>query len=155
MIFNPTVQTYGHPMFYAVCRTEVIAVKYEALLDEAYENGLIVKEKPLQAHDGRIKGKRIAIRSSIETNAKKGCVLAEELGHYYMNSGDVINQDDVINRKQERLARQWAYKKLLPVENIQFALSDGYTQIWEMAEYLDVDEEFLKEALIYYGILDI
>lgn len=130
-------------------------MKYEALLDEAYENGLIVKEKPLQAHDGRIKGKRIALRSSIETNAKKGCVLAEELGHYYMNAGDVLNQDDVINRKQERLARQWAYEKLVPIENIHFAASDGYTQLWEMAEYLDVDEEFLKEALICYGILDI
>ena len=44
-------------------------MKYETLLDEAYEKGLVVKEKPLRAHDGRIKGNRIAIRSSIETSA--------------------------------------------------------------------------------------
>ena len=42
-------------------------MNYEALLDEAYEEGLIVKEKPLQYNNGRIKGNRIAIRKDIET----------------------------------------------------------------------------------------
>ena len=130
-------------------------MKYEALLDEAYEKGLVVREKPLQAHDGRIKGNRIAIRSSIETNAKKCCVLAEELGHYEVNVGDILNQDNINNRRQERAARRRAYEKLLPVENILFAARDGHTELWDMADYLDVDEAFLKDALRYYGILDI
>lgn len=130
-------------------------MKYEALLDEAYEKGLVVREKPLQAHDGRIKGNRIAIRSSIETNAKKCCVLAEELGHYEVNVGDILDQNDTNNRRQERAARRRAYEKLLPVENILFAAQDGHKEIWDMAEYLDVDEEFLRDALMYYGILDI
>lgn len=130
-------------------------MKYETLLNEAYEKGLMVKEKPLQAHDGRIKGNRIAIRSSIETSAKKCCVLAEELGHYEVNVGDILDQNDVNNRRQERAARRRAYEKLLPVENILFAAQDGHKEIWDMAEYLDVDEEFLRDALMYYGILDI
>ncbi len=129
-------------------------MKYETLLNEAYEKGLVVKEKPLQAHDGRIKGNRIAIRSSIETSAKKYCVLAEELGHYEVNVGDILDQNDVNNRRQERAARRRAYEKLLPVENILFAAQDGHKEIWDMAEYLDVDEEFLRDALMYYGILD-
>ena len=130
-------------------------MKYEALLDEAYEKGLVVREKPLQAHDGRIKGNRIAIRSSIETNAKKCCVLAEQLGHYEVNVGDILDQNDTNNRRQERAARRRAYEKLLPVENILFAAQDGHKEIWDMAEYLDVDEEFLRDALKYYGMLDI
>lgn len=130
-------------------------MKYEALLNEAYEKGLVVREKPLQAHDGRIKGNRIAIRSSIETSAKKCCVLAEELGHYEVNVGDILDQNDTNNRRQERAARRRAYEKLLPVENILFAAQDGHKEIWDMAEYLDVDEEFLRDALKYYGMLDI
>lgn len=130
-------------------------MKYETLLDEAYEKGLVVKEKPLLAHDGRIKGNKIAIRSSIETHAKKCCVLAEELGHYEVNVGDILDQDNINNRRQERAARRRAYEKLLPVENILFAARDGHTELWDMADYLDVDEEFLKEALMYYRILDI
>ena len=129
-------------------------MNYETLLDEAYEKGLVVREKPLQAHDGRIKGNRIAIRSSIETSAKKCCVLAEELGHYEVNAGDILNQNDINNRRQERAARRRAYEKILPVENILFAARDGHTELWDMAEYLGVDEEFLRDALRYYGILD-
>ena len=49
--------------------------RYEALLDEACEKGLIVKEKPLQSNTGRIKGKRIAIRKDL-TSTEKACVLA-------------------------------------------------------------------------------
>lgn len=128
---------------------------YETLLDEAYEKGLIVKEKPLQYNDGRIKGNRIAIRQTLDTTARKACVLAEELGHYHTTVGNILDQDDTNNRKQERTARKWAYEKIAPIENILFAAADGHTEIWAMAEYLDVDEEFLKAALVHYGILDI
>ena len=60
---------------------------YELLLDEASNNGLIVKEKPLKNADGRIKGCKIAIRKNLDTTAEKRCVLAEELGHYYTTYG--------------------------------------------------------------------
>ena len=56
---------------------------YEILLDEARNIGLVVKEKPLQSGDGRIKGNKIAIRHDIKTSRQKANVLAEELGHYY------------------------------------------------------------------------
>ena len=129
--------------------------RYEQLLDEAYQGGLLVKEKPLQSGDGRILNNRIAIRESLVGSAVKACVLAEELGHYYTTAGDIIDQADAANRKQENVARRWAYEKILPLENILFAAQDGHVDIWDMAEYLDVDEAFLKDALIYYGFLDI
>ena len=43
----------------------------------------------------------------------------------------------------------------MPLENILFAAQDGHTDIWDMAEYLEVDEEFLIGALKHYGLLDI
>ena len=128
---------------------------YEKLLNEAYENGITVKEKPLKSGDGRIYNNRIAIRESIETTATKSCVLAEELGHYYTTVGNILDQSDINNRKQENIARRWAFQKLLPFENIIFAVQDGHVDTWDIAEYLDVDEAFLKDALRHYGILDI
>ena len=41
---------------------------YEILLDEARNIGLVVKEKPLQSGDGRIKGNKIAIQHDIKTS---------------------------------------------------------------------------------------
>lgn len=129
-------------------------ITYETLLDEALDEGLVVKEKPLQGNDGRIKGDRIAIRYDL-TTVKKKCVLAEEMGHYETTVGDILSQDELSNIKQERLARIWAYEKLLPLDKIYEAASKGYTTTWAMADYLDVDEEFLKHCLVHYGILDI
>ena len=49
-------------------------MSYEDLLKEADAAGLIVKEKPLPLSDGRIKGRRIAIRQNIPTLRKKADV---------------------------------------------------------------------------------
>lgn len=128
---------------------------YEALLNEAFENNLTVKEKTLQSRDGIMYGSRIAIRKDIDTSSRKMCVLAEELGHYYTTVGNILEQTNLNNAKQEQKARVWAYNKLLSVDKVIEAASKGYTSTWDMAEYLDVDEQFLKDFLIYQGILDI
>ena len=42
-------------------------MNYEELLNTADQLDLAVKEQPLTVHDGLIRGRRIAIRKSIET----------------------------------------------------------------------------------------
>ena len=125
--------------------------KYEELI-AAHEN-LIIEERPMQ-NDGLYADGCVWLKKDM-TSARKACVLAEELGHYYTTVGNILDQSDTNNRKQERTARKWAYEKIVPLENIQFAAADGHTELWDMAEYLDIDEEFLRDALIHYGILDI
>ena len=92
--------------------------RYEELLDEAYNNNLIVKEKSLEYYDGRIKGNKIAIRKTIETSAQKACVLAEELGHHYTSAGDILDLNNPSNARQENIARLWAYDKLVGFDGI-------------------------------------
>ena len=65
-------------------------MNYEDLLIEADTNNLITKEKPLLANAGRIKGNRIAIKKNLPTQKEKACVLAEELGHFYTSSGNIL-----------------------------------------------------------------
>lgn len=124
---------------------------YTELLIEADSNNLITKEKPLRANEGRIKGNKIAIKSNL-TETKKKCVLAEELGHHYTTSGDILNQDIISNRKQENCARLWAYNKLIGLMGIINAYKRGCRNRYEMAEYLDVDEQFLADALERYSL---
>ena len=123
---------------------------YEELLKEADSLGLIVKEKPLQGTDGRILNRRIAIRKDIPTQTEKSCVLAEELGHHYTSSGDILSQNIAANRKQEFRARLYGYNLLIGLRGIIQAYEAGCRNLYEMAEYLEVTEEFLKEALECY-----
>ena len=127
---------------------------YDELLDEATSDGLIVKEKPLVVYDGLIFGDKIGIKKDM-TTAKKACVLAEELGHYHTTVGNILDQSNLENQKQEFRARIWAFEKILSIEKILEAASKGHTEPHTMAEYLDVDEEFLREYLAWQGILDI
>lgn len=124
-------------------------LNYTDLLTEATSEGLTVKEKQLQAYDGRIKGNLIVLRSGMPT-AKKSCVLAEELGHRYTTYGDILGQCSVDDQKQEQRARLWAYNKMIGLQGIVSAYRNGCSSLHDMAEFLEVTEEFLSEALNRY-----
>ncbi len=124
--------------------------KYEILLDEANDKGLIVKEKSLQSSNGRIKGNRIAIRKDLKTTAEKACVLAEELGHYETTVGDILEMSSSWNRKQERQARLNGYNRMIGVFGIIRAYEAGCQAQHEIADFLNVTEEYLLECIECY-----
>lgn len=124
---------------------------YEKLLIEAEKEGIEVFENN---YIGKLKGlyvdNTITINTSMETNIEKKCVLVEELGHHYTSFGNIVNQSKLENRKQERLARAWGYKKLVGVIKLIEAYKNGVKNRFELAEYLDVTEEYIEEVLKYY-----
>ena len=123
---------------------------YEELLIQFDSDNVQVRELPLQEDDGRLCGNRIAIRQDIPTQTEKSCVLAEELGHYHTTYGDILDLDDVRNRKQEFRARMWGYNLKIGLMGIVNAYKAGCQNLAEAAEYLDVTEEYLLEALKTY-----
>lgn len=123
---------------------------YEDILQIADEN-VLIKEKPLRANKGRIKGNRIAIKQDM-TQTEKACILAEELGHYYTTTGCILDQQIVDNRKQELRARFWGHSLLVNPANLIKAFENGCRNRYEIAEYLEVTEEFLQEAIETYKI---
>ena len=94
-------------------------ITYEQLLMEADSKGLLTKEKNLPISKGRIKGNRIAIKRGMSEIEKK-CVMAEELGHYYTGTGNILDQSSVSNRKQELYGRIYAYNKLVNRARLPF-----------------------------------
>lgn len=123
---------------------------YEELLKETDSMGLIVKEKPLCGTDGRILNKRIAIRKDIPTQKEKSCVLAEEIGHHVTSYGNILDQNETSNRKQELQARLYGYNLKIGLSGIIRSHQAGCRNIYEMAEHLEVTEGYLQEALECY-----
>lgn len=126
-------------------------MNYEELINEAYSLNLKVKELNLLGNKGRIKDEKIAIRKDIPTLKEKSCILAEELGHFYTTSGDILAQCITENKKQEYRARLWAYDRQVGLRGIIKAFEANCHNKYEMAEYLDVDEKFLDEAITCYS----
>lgn len=121
--------------------------KYEMLLSE-YDDTLDISEHEMQ-NKGLYSDDCVWINKDL-SEREKACILAEEIGHYHTSSGDILDQSDIRNVKQEQAARVWAYKKLIPESEIWRAFEEGYTEIYEIAEFLDVDEQFLRESLEHY-----
>ena len=125
-------------------------MNYEQLLAAADQEGLLIKEQPLTGHDGLIRGSRIAIRKDIKTQVEKSCVLAEEIGHYRTSFGNILDQSKVESRKQEYRARLYGYNLKIGLAGLIRAYEARCRDRYEMAEYLDVTEEYLKEAIDCY-----
>nr|DAG79996.1 MAG TPA: IrrE protein [Caudoviricetes sp.] len=100
-----------------------------------------------------LKGLCINQDIAIEKNlgqVEKSCVLAEELGHYFTSYGNILNQNDIMNRKQEYRARLYGYNLKIGLTGIISAYNTGCRNLYEMAEFLDVTEEYLKDAIECY-----
>ncbi len=133
-------------------RTLQDMTEFELLEQEAANDGVSVDR--VRFNSERLKGLyvdgSIAISSSLATTAEQAEVFAEELGHHYTSCGNILNTSDPLCRQQELIARQWAYDRLVGLDGIVLAYKKKCTNMYEMAEELNVTESFLREALERY-----
>ncbi len=124
-------------------------MKYEELIEE-YEEQVEVIEIPL---NGSLKGLyyegAIAIDSKLSKRDKTE-ILAEELGHFLLTAGNILDQTDLENRKQEIIAKNWAYEKLVPISSLIEAFEKRINTRTELCEFLEVSEMYLEDVLDYY-----
>ncbi len=91
----------------------------------------------------------IALDQEVSGAAEKVC-LAHELGHCATYSFYNIYSKLDIREKHERRANLWAIKKLVPEKKFNAALSSGYDNIYSLAEYFGVTQDFMIKAVNYY-----
>lgn len=131
---------------------------YEELLQEADDahvqvhesfdlNGDSTPDKRLQ---GLYMNGHIALDTALKTNAEKSSILAEEIGHHLTSVGDITDTRDAGNRQQEMDARLWGYNRLIGLRGIIKAYEHHCQNRYEMAEFLDITEDYLEEALACY-----
>ena len=126
--------------------------KLEKLEQEAFEDKIKVHDYYLgeESLKGIYIDGNVAINKSVNNSTEKTCVLAEELGHHHTSVGNILDMDDMRNRKQERQARLWGYNRLIGLTGIITAFRAGCQNRHEIAELLDVTEDFLQECIDCY-----
>lgn len=121
------------------------------MIIEAYEKGIEVYEIDFKGNGkGYYSDNIIGISKNIDTNSEKKCVLIEEIGHMETSLGNILDQSKIENRQQERRARAWGYERLVGIVDLINAYENGVKNRFELAEYLDVTEQYIDEALNYY-----
>ena len=76
--------------------------------------------------------------------------LAHELGHCV--TGSFYNRYAAVDCRQrhEYRADKWAVRQLIPVDALDDAVAHGYTELWELADWFGVTEDFVRKAVCYY-----
>lgn len=126
--------------------------KYYELLDKAHDQGFRIKEKRCFKSDAEalINRNVIGLSKKLQTQAEKKCALAEELSHFDHNVGNILDMKDTKARQQEYRARKEAIFDMIEPGDLIRAFERHVSNFFEMAEYLEVTEKFLYEALSVY-----
>ena len=75
---------------------------------------------------------------TIETAAEETVLVAHEGGHISTGSTHQVNSPYEI------------IKKLIPKDELDKAVSEGHTEVWDLADYFNVTEEFIRKAVCWY-----
>lgn len=83
--------------------------------------------------------------------ASKRVHLAHELGH--CKTGAFYNRWAArdVRKKHEHRADKWAIEKMIPVGDLDEAVAEGHTELWDLAERFGVTETFMKKAVCWYS----
>ena len=81
---------------------------------------------------------------------RKAEVLYEELAHHKLTYGNILDQSKWINRKFENYARRHGYEAALPLRIIVEAHNYGVSNLYELADYVQLSEKYIVEILEHY-----
>ena len=88
--------------------------------------------------------------TQLSSLADETVVVAHEAGHISTGSTHALSSPYDLIQRHEYRADKWAIKKLIPKDELEEAMSQGYTEPWDLAERFEVTEEFIKKAVAYY-----
>lgn len=86
----------------------------------------------------------------IETAAEELSILVHEYGHCATGATHAVCSPLDLIEKHEYKADKWAAHYLLPPDKLKEAMEEGYTEAWELAERLDVTEDFVRRTAYIY-----
>lgn len=83
------------------------------------------------------------------TRLLKG-ICYHEMGHSATGALHKVSSPYESVERSEYRANRWAAEHFLPVEDFREAFAAGYTELWQLAEYFDLPEQDIKNALTYW-----
>ncbi len=84
---------------------------------------------------------------AIETRAEELVDVAHEGGHFSTGATHKLSSPYDLVEKHEVKAWKWAVDRLIPAEALDEAVAQGYTTIYDLADYFGVTEDFMKRAV--------
>lgn len=88
--------------------------------------------------------------SKIQNTIHEKETLMEEISHYEAHAFYPMSATDFLWEKQEYRAKARTFQKYFPAQQIAELMARGYTEVYEIAEQLEISEKLTAEMLHYY-----
>lgn len=76
--------------------------------------------------------------------------LAHEMGHCMTGSFYNRYATRDLRQRHENHANKWAIERLVPKDELDDAVANGYTDLYTLAEHFDVSVDFMRMAVCWY-----
>lgn len=86
----------------------------------------------------------------MENNSELKTCLIHEIGHCMTGSFYNAQSKFELRERQEYRADKWAIEKYIPFDELLSVMHEGHTEVWSVAEYFEVTEEFVKKVFSFY-----
>lgn len=127
-----------------------------ALYDFANKQNIDVLEFPMPANESMsVMDEAGQCYIGIDPSIKDGDIqervhMAHELGHCLTGSFYSIHTAIDSRQRHENKADKWAIRQLITADELDEAVAEGCTEVWELAERFGVTEQFMKKAICLY-----
>lgn len=89
--------------------------------------------------------------SNISSVADEIVTITHEWAHLTTGALHHVDADDVTRRKDEARAARAKIERLIPAHKLQRAIAEGYTELWELADYFNMPYDFMEKAAQHYN----
>ncbi len=135
--------------------------KIVKLCEWLHNEGVFIMEAELPLQNKDTKSLSIKLNDSgtwgiffdparLQTTSEAKVAVLHECGHYCTGSTHAVSSPFDLVEKHEYSADKWAVRNGISEEELDVAVAEGYTEIWELAEYFNVTEEFMRKAVCWY-----
>ena len=87
---------------------------------------------------------------NIASSCEEAAVVAHEGGHASTGATHKVCSPFDLVGKHEYKAWKWAVQNYITVEDLDEAVAEGHTELWDLAEYFGVTEEFMRKVVCWY-----
>ena len=124
--------------------------RLDTLYQDADENNIIIMACPIREESTIINDcGEVAIVLTTSGSFSRTYLLylmAHEMAHYHTGTYYRRYSPLQLKERAEYKADTWMVCDLVPIDDLHEAILDGYTEVWELAEYFDVPEKVILRA---------
>lgn len=86
----------------------------------------------------------------IDTASEEYSIMLHECGHYATGTTHAVGSPYDLVERHENRADRWAIESFVSASDLDAAVADGCTELWQLSDRFGVTEDLMRKAICWY-----